>query len=69
MLARAAMSASKHRSRLCHLSAINCTTKEVARAMQDEQQFLLEINWLMDRLRAVEGQLMQVRKTGRRGVG
>ena len=39
---------------------------EIARAEQEEQQFLVEINRLMDRLRAVEGQLMQVRKTGRR---
>ena len=39
---------------------------ETARAEQEEQQLLIEINRLMDRLRAVEGQLMQVRKTGRR---
>jgi hypothetical protein len=40
--------------------------EEITRAMQEEQQFLMEINRLMDPLRAVEGQLMQVRKTGRR---
>jgi hypothetical protein len=40
--------------------------EEIARAEQEEQQFLVEINRLMDRLSAVEGQFMQVRKTGRR---
>jgi hypothetical protein len=40
--------------------------EEIARAAHQEQQLLTEINRLMDRLRAVEGQLMQVRKTGRR---
>jgi hypothetical protein len=38
----------------------------IARAKEQEQKFLVALNRLMDRLRAVEGQLMQVRKTGRR---
>jgi hypothetical protein len=38
----------------------------IATAKEQEQKFLVEINRLMDRLRAVEGQLMQVRKSGRR---
>ncbi|HEX2136973.1 MAG TPA: hypothetical protein VHG30_13895 [Microvirga sp.] len=38
----------------------------VERAANEERQYLAEINRLMDRLRAVEGQIMQVRKTGRR---
>ena len=40
--------------------------EEIARAENDERRYLAQINGLMDRLRAVEGQLMQVRKTGRR---
>jgi Protein of unknown function (DUF465) len=40
--------------------------EEIARAKEQEQEFLVAINRLMDRLRAVEGQLLQVRKTGRR---
>ena len=40
--------------------------EQIARAENEERQYLAEINRLMDRLRAVEGQITQVRKTGRR---
>ena len=40
--------------------------EDIARAQNEEQQLLSEMNRLMDRLRAVEGQIMQIRRTGRR---
>jgi Xaa-Pro aminopeptidase len=40
--------------------------EEIADAERAEQHLLAEMNRLMDRLRAVEGQILQIRRTGRR---
>jgi hypothetical protein len=40
--------------------------EDVAKAEDEERQLLAAMSRLMDRLRAVEGQILQIRRTGRR---
>ena len=40
--------------------------EEIDAAKSDEARFVVEMSRLMDRLRAVEGQLMQMRQRGQR---
>jgi hypothetical protein len=45
-----------------HRQRFSADPGDARRAVDDEQQLLVEINHLMDRLRSIEGHLLRIRK-------